>query len=378
MIETDTDFAERIAAKPYWGSNTLADPVWRKVFGAVPRSAFAPDTWFEWDGYTWTTRHRADSEDAWREAVHAVDKPFITQIGPDGIAPICSLSAPVLVAAMLGALDLHSGMRVFESGAGCGWTAALTAKRVGPEGLAVSAEYDRVLADRARANAGSGKARPIILVRDGEVGAPFYAPFDRVSATHSVRRVPPAWIAQTRPGGLVCAPIKIAKHLDLFVRLVVAGDGSAQGPVLFPVDFMLSRTVVPAEKPEQVDDAKRSSATSFDLPAIVAANELWPLQLAVPGLTVTGPLVEDGDDTVWLRAPDGSWAVAYVPVGAPWEGAVVEQHGPRDVWTLAEAAWASWEDSGRPEMDEYGLTVTVDGEHRLWCREPGNVVSVLP
>lgn len=373
------DFADRILAEAYWGDCTLEDPAWRKVFDAVPRSAFAPNAWFEWDGYGWTTQHRANSEGAWQTAVHNVDKPLITQIGADGIMPTCSLSAPILVSAMLGALDLNEGMRVLESGAGCGWTASLMAERVGPNGLVVSVEYDPELAAQAVLNAAAVGTQPVILPGDGEAGAAEYAPFDRVSSTHSVRHIPGSWIAQTRPGGLVCAPVKVAApSLDVYVRLVVDEDGTAEGRVMFPVDFMASRAAVPAAATRRADDEGRVSTTDFDLPAIVAAKELWPLQLAVPGLTSTGLLLEDGDDTMWLATPDGSWAVAYVPSGAPWKGATVEQHGPADVWTLAESAWAPWEAAGQPDLNEYGLTVTADGVHTLWMRSPDNVVSVLP
>lgn len=379
MAEAHAGFAGRILAEAYWGDETLTDPAWRKAFDAVPRAAFAPDTWFEWDGYGWITRHRADDEDSWKKAVHAVDQPLVAQIGADDIMPTCSLSAPVLVAAMLGSLDLDNGMRVFESGAGCGWTASLMAERVGPGGLVVSVEYDPGLAAQAVLNAAAADSHPLVLSGDGEAGAVQYAPFDRVSATHSVRRIPAAWIAQSKPGGLVCAPLKVgAPDLDVYVRLTVGEDGSAQGPVLFPMDFMLSRAAAPAAAVKQADGESRDSTTDLDLPAIIEAKELWPLRLAIPGLTVTGPLVEDGDDCMWLGTPDGSWAVAYVPHGSPWKGAVVEQHGPQDVWTLAEAAWAHWQDAGEPEINKFGLTVESHGIHRLWMSEPGNVVTILP
>jgi hypothetical protein len=169
-----------------------------------------------------------------------------------------------------------------------------------------------------------------------------------------------------------------APDLDLYVRLTVGEDGSAGGAVMFPVDFMASRTMPPPAAVKLAEDESRDSTTDLDLPAIIAAKELWPMRLAVPGLTVEGPRVEDGDECVWLQTPDGSWAVVYVPAGAPWRSAVVEQHGPTNVWTAAETGWASWEAAGRPGLDEYGVTITADGEHRIWCGKPGNMVSVLP
>ncbi|MEE1732154.1 hypothetical protein PUR33_23860 [Streptomyces sp. BE282] len=40
----------------------------------------------------------------------------------------------------------------------------------------------------------------------GEPQEPVAEPHDRVVATCSVRAVPPAWIAQTAPGGVVLVP----------------------------------------------------------------------------------------------------------------------------------------------------------------------------
>lgn len=389
IAELHAGLTDRILAEPYWGDTTLKDPAWRAAFDAVPRHLFAPDTWYEWDGDgTWIARDRADDPEAWARAVYAVDKPLITQVDPVTNKPSCSLSAPVLVAAMLGALQLRPGMRVFESGAGCGWTAALMSAVVdrGVGSGVDSVEYDPQLAhqaalntDRALRLAGRPGRAPFISPGDGEAGGGWRGPYDVTSATHAVWQVPRAWIDQTRPGGLVCAPLAVSQSgLDLYVRLTVHGDGSASGPVLFPLAFMRSRTGAPADPAPWAEDPDRPGTTDLDMPAIIADEQAWVLRLAIPGLTITGPTVEDGDDCVWLSAPDGSWAVGYVPTGKPWTGATIEQHGPRDVWTEAEAAWARWQAAGCPALDEYGLTVEADGIHRLWMTEPGNAVTVLP
>lgn len=384
-----TALPDAILEGAWWGDRTMADPAWRAAFNAVPRHLFAPDTWYEWNGDgTWTTRHRDDDEDAWARAVYAVDQPLITQVDPGTGKPSCSLSAPFLVAAMLGALRLEPGMRVFESGAGTGWTATLMSMAAdrGVGSGVDSVEYDPRLAHRAALNAdralalvGRAGRAPRIFPGDGEAGSRAGATYDVTTATHAVWRIPKAWIDQTRPGGLLCIPLAVSESgLDVFVRLTVHGDGSASGPVLFPLAFMRSRTEAREPGAGWAEDDAREGTTDLNLPAILADERAWVLRLAVPGITITGPAVEDGDDCVWLSLPDGSWAVGYVPFGKPWEDVTVEQHGPQNVWTLAEAAWSAWEAAEQPGMDEYGLTVTADGEHRLWCREPGNVVAALP
>jgi protein-L-isoaspartate O-methyltransferase len=281
---------------------------------------------------------------------------------------------------MLGALQLEPGLKVFESGTGTGWTAALMVQYVGDAGLVVSVEYDEALAARAQQNVRQFGGAWAIRQGDGEAGWPQLTAYDVTTATHAVWRIPKAWIDQTRPGGLLCAPVAVSDGgLDLFVRLTVREDGSASGPVLFPLAFMRSRsTEVRPPDSGWADDAAREGTTGLDLPAILEDGLPWVLRIAIPGITITGPQVEDGDDCVWLSLPDGSWAVAYVPAGKPWEDVVVEQHGPRSVWTEAEAAWAQWQAAGEPELDGYGLTVEADGTHRWWIGDEDETVIVLP
>jgi protein-L-isoaspartate O-methyltransferase len=369
--------AEQLAADPHWGWTVLHDPAWRKAWDQVPRAAFVPDVWWTWDGTGYAAHDRDAEPDAWAAIVHSPDDPVITQV--TGGRPTCSVSAPVLVAAMLAGLQVEDGMTVLESGTGSGWTSSLLSARLGDRNV-VSVEYDRALAEGAKWRSRVAGFHPLIRAGDGEAGYPSGAPFDRVAATHAVARVPLAWIAQTRPGGLVCAPLFVARGFDAYVALTVRGDGSASGPILFPVAFMGSRTApdTAGQSRTLADGPGREGRGSLDVPAVLAAKERWVLELALPGLRVTGPLLEDGDDTVWLATPDGSWAVAYVPQGAAWDGAVVEQHGPRDVWTVAEDAYASWIAAGRPTLDRYGLTVEADGTHRIWLDSPGDVVTTLP
>jgi protein-L-isoaspartate O-methyltransferase len=55
------------------------------------------------------------------------------------------------------------------------------------------------------------------------------APFDRVLSTVAAPRVPYAWVAQTRPGGLVVTPWNSVYKPAGLLSLAVGADGTATG-----------------------------------------------------------------------------------------------------------------------------------------------------
>jgi protein-L-isoaspartate(D-aspartate) O-methyltransferase len=54
------------------------------------------------------------------------------------------------------------------------------------------------------------------------------------------------------------------------------------------------------------------------------------------------------------------------------DGDCVTQGGPRRLWDLIEGLYDTWSDLGGPERDRIGLTVTVDGRHRVWLDTPNS------
>ncbi|WP_299441917.1 protein-L-isoaspartate O-methyltransferase [uncultured Phycicoccus sp.] len=118
-------------------------------------------------------------------------------------------SQPRTVRAMLELLDVHPGQRCLDVGSGSGWTTALLATLVGPEGSVLGLErVPTLVADGASNVADAGL--PWASVRTaapGVLGAPDDAPFDRILVSAMASRLPLDLVAQLRPGGVLVVPV---------------------------------------------------------------------------------------------------------------------------------------------------------------------------
>ncbi|MGQ0778099.1 MAG: methyltransferase, FxLD system [Pseudonocardiales bacterium] len=122
---------------------------------------------------------------------------------------ISSVSAPAVVAMMLGQLQVGSGQRVLEIGSG-GYNAALLRELVGPDGSVTTIDIDQEVVDRALSCLAAAGYRDVrVLCADGEFGAVEYGPFDRIIVTVGTWGVPPAWVAQLAEGGRLVVPLRI-------------------------------------------------------------------------------------------------------------------------------------------------------------------------
>jgi len=123
--------------------------------------------------------------------------------------PSSSTSQPALIARMLEALELEPGMRVLEIGTGTGYNAALLAEIVGRSGEVYTVDIQEDVAGPAMEslrNEGYDGVR--VLCRDGYLGVPEAAPFDRIVATVGCSDLSPRWIEQLSPDGFLLVPVR--------------------------------------------------------------------------------------------------------------------------------------------------------------------------
>lgn len=145
------------------------------------------------------------------------NKALITAV--EGALPTSSTSQPSLVACMLELLALRPGMRVLEIGTGTGYNAALLAEIVGSSGHVYTIELQEDVAERASDSLlEEGYTDVRVFCRDGYLGVPEAAPFDRIVATVGCSDVSPHWIEQLKPDGAMLIPIQRG-HFDPLVEV---------------------------------------------------------------------------------------------------------------------------------------------------------------
>ncbi len=128
-----------------------------------------------------------------------------------------TISQPLIVAAMVQALEVADGDRVLDVGTGSGYQAAVLAacgaRVFGIERVAELAEAAR----QRLAGAGFDVA---IHVGDGSQGLPEEAPFDAIAVAATAPWLPPALPRQLREGGRLVIPLhREGEPMDELVRL---------------------------------------------------------------------------------------------------------------------------------------------------------------
>ncbi len=131
-----------------------------------------------------------------------------------------TISQPLVVAFMLEELKPRSGDKILDIGSGSGWTTALLSEIVGETGKVIGLEIVPELKRFGEENVSKygfiKKGIAEIIEADGSKGYEKEAPYDKILASASSAKLPPAWKDQLKIGGRLVAPI--GNSIWVFVR----------------------------------------------------------------------------------------------------------------------------------------------------------------
>ncbi len=166
---------------------------------------------------------RADAVDAAFRAVPRraflprSQRPFASADRPLEIGHGQTSSQPSTVANMLRLLAVPRGAHVLDVGAGSGWTTALLAHLVGPDGEVLGVERRPDLAAWGAANV-TRAAMPwarLVRSRPGVLGWPRDGGWDRVLVSAAADALPQPLVDQVAVGGRMVVPVR---HVMLLVE----------------------------------------------------------------------------------------------------------------------------------------------------------------
>jgi protein-L-isoaspartate(D-aspartate) O-methyltransferase len=147
-----------------------------------------------------------------------------------------TISQPYIVALSTDLLEPRRDHVVLEVGTGSGYQAAVLAEVVKQ---VYSIEVIESLGRTAEANLAAMGYRNIeVRIGDGYRGWPEKGPFDGILVTAAAPQVPPALVAQLKPGGRMVIPVGGSGDIQYLKVLTKRVDGSYDERRVLPVRFV--------------------------------------------------------------------------------------------------------------------------------------------
>jgi protein-L-isoaspartate(D-aspartate) O-methyltransferase len=367
-----------LVSEIYRGSAALSSRV-AEAFLNIPRHPFVP-VFYRRTGTVYVPWRITDDADKWLRQVYS-NEALITEV--DGVlaedatpfgqsgAATSSSTMPRLMADMLDALDVNPSDRVLEIGTGTGYNAGLLCHLAGAANV-TTIDYTAPLVLAARGRLREVGLEPTVLRGDGAAGHPDGAPFDRIIATCSVRRIPQAWLDQCAPGGIIVAPLKGTLDGGAVACLTKLDGGRAVGRFIStPAAFMPLQSG-PEQlfaMPDHIDGPQRtaeiSGRTLDDF-----GFAFWAHLHMAPTVVRRGQPINGQHSTTLYDPADGSAAIVQDrPDGPP----AVTTTGARDLWKAIEAAHEQWRAHNRPRREWLSIEATPDEQSVSFTAPDGSL-----
>ena len=147
-----------------------------------------------------------------------------------------TISQPYIVALSTDLLNPKPGDVVLEVGTGSGYQAAVLAEVVKQVfSVELIESLGRTAAERL---AGMGYRNVDVRIGDGYAGWPEKAPFDAILVTAAAQRIPPALVAQLKPGGRMVIPVGADGGIQYLKLVIKRADGGVEERDVIPVRFV--------------------------------------------------------------------------------------------------------------------------------------------
>jgi protein-L-isoaspartate(D-aspartate) O-methyltransferase len=147
-----------------------------------------------------------------------------------------TISQPYIVALSTDLVAPAPGHTVLEVGTGSGYQAAVLAEIVKQ---VYTIEIIEALGKRAAERLATLGYRNIeVRIGDGYAGWPEKAPFDSIVVTAAAPRVPPALVAQLKPGGRMVIPLGEEGRIQYLMLVTKRADGGSDERRVLPVRFV--------------------------------------------------------------------------------------------------------------------------------------------
>lgn len=147
-----------------------------------------------------------------------------------------TISQPYIVALSTDLLQVHASSVVLEIGTGSGYQAAVLARVAGHVfSIEIIDALGRQAAERLRS---LGYGNVDVRIGDGYQGWPEKAPFDGIVVTAAAPSVPPALVAQLKPGARMVIPVGGSGEIQYLRLIQKRADGGYDERRVLPVRFV--------------------------------------------------------------------------------------------------------------------------------------------